>query len=53
MPAAPSSPIPVGLGQLAGCDPACPDELPDLLARLSRLPDRAAAGAAVTRCRMS
>ncbi|MFG2856088.1 ISAs1 family transposase [Streptomyces mirabilis] len=39
MPAAPSSPIPVGLGQLAGCDPACPDELPDLLARLSRLPD--------------
>ncbi|MEU6666060.1 ISAs1 family transposase [Streptomyces sp. NPDC046727] len=27
------------LGQLAGCDPACPDELPDLLARLSHLPD--------------
>ncbi|WP_330301562.1 MULTISPECIES: ISAs1 family transposase [unclassified Streptomyces] len=39
MPAAPSSPVPVGLGQLAGCDPACPDELPDLLARLSHLPD--------------
>ncbi|MEU1601699.1 ISAs1 family transposase [Streptomyces sp. NPDC005708] len=39
MPAAPSSLIPVGLGQLAGCDPACPEELPDLLARLSRLPD--------------
>ncbi|WP_371666530.1 transposase family protein [Streptomyces sp. NBC_00289] len=39
MPAAPASLIPVGLGQLAGGNPACPDELPDLLARLSRLPD--------------
>jgi predicted transposase YbfD/YdcC len=39
MPAAPASPIPAGLGQLAGRDPACLDELPDLLARLSRLPD--------------
>ncbi|WP_234545309.1 transposase family protein [Streptomyces shenzhenensis] len=39
MPAASSSPIPAGLGQLAGSDPARPDELPDLLARLSRLPD--------------
>jgi predicted transposase YbfD/YdcC len=39
VPAAPSSPIPAGLGQLAGSDPARPDELPDLLARLSRLPD--------------
>lgn len=39
MPAAPSSPIPAGLGQLAGRDPARPDELPDLLGRLSRLPD--------------
>ncbi|MEU2869772.1 ISAs1 family transposase [Streptomyces olivoreticuli] len=35
----PSSPIPAGLGQLAGRDPACPDELPGLLARLSCLPD--------------
>ncbi|MFE0646950.1 ISAs1 family transposase, partial [Streptomyces sp. NPDC058877] len=39
MPAAPSSPIPAGLGQLAGRDPACPGELPGLLVRLSRLPD--------------
>lgn len=39
MPAALSSPIPSGLGQLAGCDPACPDELPGLLDQLSRLPD--------------
>jgi predicted transposase YbfD/YdcC len=39
VPTAPSSPIPAGLGQLAGCDPACPDELPDLPARPSRLPD--------------
>ncbi|MEK2474040.1 ISAs1 family transposase [Streptomyces noursei] len=39
MTAAPGSPVPVGLGRLAGSDPAYPDELPDLLARLSRLPD--------------
>ncbi|MFE9651171.1 transposase family protein [Streptomyces sp. NPDC006365] len=39
MPAASSPPIPAGLGQLAGCDPAWPDELPDLLARLHVLPD--------------
>ncbi|MGW2724036.1 transposase family protein [Streptomyces sp. NPDC001492] len=39
MPAASSSPIPAGLGQLAGSDPACPDELPGLLDRLRRLPD--------------
>ncbi|MGK5446737.1 ISAs1 family transposase [Streptomyces radiopugnans] len=39
MPAASSSPIPTGLGQLAGSDPARPDELPGLLDRLSRLPD--------------
>ncbi|MFF0142395.1 ISAs1 family transposase [Streptomyces sp. NPDC005227] len=39
MPAAPSSPIPSGLGQLAGCDPACRDELPGLLDQLSRLAD--------------
>ncbi|MFG3478676.1 hypothetical protein ACGF3K_26025 [Streptomyces sp. NPDC047980] len=30
MPAAPSSTIPAGLGQLAGCDPACSEELPGL-----------------------
>jgi predicted transposase YbfD/YdcC len=39
VPAAPSSPIPAGLGQLAGSGPARSDELPDLLDRLSRLPD--------------
>ncbi|WP_240958405.1 ISAs1 family transposase [Streptomyces barkulensis] len=39
MPAAPSSPIPAALGQLAGSDPARPDELPGLLDLLSRLPD--------------
>jgi DDE_Tnp_1-associated len=39
VPAAPSSLTPAGLGQLAGRDPACPEELPGLLARLSRLPD--------------
>ncbi|WP_435211480.1 ISAs1 family transposase [Streptomyces sp. bgisy034] len=39
MPAAPSSPIPAGLGQLAGSDPALCDELPGLLDRLRRLPD--------------
>ncbi|TMV00035.1 ISAs1 family transposase [Streptomyces sp. DASNCL29] len=38
MPAASSS-IPAGLGQLAGSDPARPDELPGLLDRLRRLPD--------------
>ncbi|MFF0079091.1 ISAs1 family transposase [Streptomyces canus] len=31
--------MPVGLGQLAGSDPARSDELPDLLDRLRRLPD--------------
>jgi predicted transposase YbfD/YdcC len=39
VPAASSSPIPAGLGQLAGSEPARPDELPDLLNRLRRLPD--------------
>ncbi|MCI0385681.1 ISAs1 family transposase [Streptomyces sp. CNQ085] len=39
MPAAPSLPIPTGLGQLAGSEPARPHELPDLLNRLRRLPD--------------
>ncbi|MFE5033322.1 transposase family protein [Streptomyces sp. NPDC056683] len=39
MPAASSSPIPAGLCQLAGSDPARPDELPGLLDRLRRLPD--------------
>ncbi|MFE1459489.1 transposase family protein [Streptomyces nigra] len=39
MPAAPASPIPAGLGQLAGSDPALCDELPGLLDRLRRLPD--------------
>lgn len=39
MPAAPSSPIPAALGQLVGSEPAHPDELPDLLDRLRRLPD--------------
>ncbi|MET7784847.1 ISAs1 family transposase [Streptomyces sp. NPDC005388] len=39
MPAAPSSPVPAGLGQLAGSGPASSDELPDLLDRLCRLPD--------------
>ncbi|WP_307183890.1 transposase family protein [Streptomyces canus] len=34
-----SSPIPAGLGQLAGSDPARSDELHDLLDRLRRLPD--------------
>jgi hypothetical protein len=39
VPAASSSPIPAGLGQLAGSDPARSDELPDLLDRLCHLPD--------------
>jgi predicted transposase YbfD/YdcC len=39
VPAASSSPIPAGLGQLAGSDPARPGELPGLLDRLRRLPD--------------
>ena len=39
MPAASSSPISAGLGQLAGSGPARSDELPGLLDRLSRLPD--------------
>ncbi|MFJ5036087.1 transposase family protein [Streptomyces sp. NPDC088560] len=39
MPAAPTSPVAVGLGQLAGCDHACPDGLPGLLARQSQVPD--------------
>ena len=38
MPAASASPIPAGLGQLAGSGPARSDELPGLLDRLSRLP---------------
>jgi hypothetical protein len=33
VPAVSASPIPAGLGQLAGSDPARSDELPDLLAR--------------------
>jgi hypothetical protein len=39
VPAASSSPIPAGLGQLASSDPARSDELPGLLDRLRRLPD--------------
>jgi predicted transposase YbfD/YdcC len=39
VPAAPSLPIAAGLGHLVGWDPACPDELPDLLARLACLSD--------------
>ncbi|MGW3957485.1 transposase family protein [Streptomyces sp. NPDC004752] len=39
MPATSSAPVPAGLSQLAGSDPARSDDVPDLLDRLRCLPD--------------